>query len=168
MSTPTPQAYLLTWTCYGTWLHGDERGSVDEEHNRYGESWARPSEARREWEAAQLKNPPVILEDAMRRTVDAAIKDHCAVRAWELHAINVRTNHAHAVVAARGTAPGVIVGQFKAWATRRLRESGLVSPEIEIWTARSSTRYLWEPYHVHRAIEYVLHEQDGPGRRKRE
>ncbi len=21
-----PLAYLLTWTCYGTWLHGDRRG----------------------------------------------------------------------------------------------------------------------------------------------
>ena len=26
-----PLAYLITWTTYGTWLHGDDRGSFD--HN---------------------------------------------------------------------------------------------------------------------------------------
>ncbi len=31
-----PLAYLITIRCYGTWLHGDERGSVDRKYNRYG------------------------------------------------------------------------------------------------------------------------------------
>jgi hypothetical protein len=29
-----PLAYLITFRCYGTWLHGDSRGSVDRFHNR--------------------------------------------------------------------------------------------------------------------------------------
>ena len=29
---PAPIAYFLTWSCYGTWLHGDARGSVDASH----------------------------------------------------------------------------------------------------------------------------------------
>ena len=32
----TALAYLITFRCYGTWLHGDSRGSVDRFHNRYG------------------------------------------------------------------------------------------------------------------------------------
>jgi hypothetical protein len=31
-----PLAYLITFRAYGTWLHGDSRGSVDRFHNRYG------------------------------------------------------------------------------------------------------------------------------------
>jgi hypothetical protein len=31
-----PIAYFISFTCYGTWLHGDERGSVDCRHNLYG------------------------------------------------------------------------------------------------------------------------------------
>ncbi|MGQ0761444.1 MAG: hypothetical protein ACT4OT_05435 [Acidobacteriota bacterium] len=31
-----PLAYLITFRCYGTWLHGDERGSVDRKQNVYG------------------------------------------------------------------------------------------------------------------------------------
>jgi hypothetical protein len=31
-----PLAYLTTFITYGTWLHGDKRASVDDEHNRFG------------------------------------------------------------------------------------------------------------------------------------
>lgn len=34
--TDTPLAYLITFRTYGTWLHGDERGSVDKNHNKFG------------------------------------------------------------------------------------------------------------------------------------
>ena len=33
--TDIPLAYLITFRCYGTWLHGDRRGSIDRFHNRY-------------------------------------------------------------------------------------------------------------------------------------
>jgi hypothetical protein len=32
-----PLAFLITFRCYGTWLHGDERGAVDRSsYHRYG------------------------------------------------------------------------------------------------------------------------------------
>jgi hypothetical protein len=31
-----PLAYLISFRAYGTWLHGDRRGSVGHFHNRYG------------------------------------------------------------------------------------------------------------------------------------
>jgi hypothetical protein len=33
-NTNLPLAYLITFRCYGTWLHGDERGSVDRFRNQ--------------------------------------------------------------------------------------------------------------------------------------
>ena len=33
--TDTPLAYFISFRTYGTWLHGDERGSIDRFHNRY-------------------------------------------------------------------------------------------------------------------------------------
>ena len=30
-----PKAFLITFSCYGTRLHGDESGSVDRDHNAY-------------------------------------------------------------------------------------------------------------------------------------
>ena len=37
-----PLAYLLTFTCYGTRLHGDTRGTVDRNNNRYGMPFLSP------------------------------------------------------------------------------------------------------------------------------
>src|SRR5437762_2022331 len=31
-----PLGYLITFRSYGTWLHGDARGSVDRFHNAFG------------------------------------------------------------------------------------------------------------------------------------
>jgi hypothetical protein len=56
-----PSAYLLTWTCHGTWLHGDERGSVDEQHNRYGRPMLAANPMLKEHRRAELSNPPSTL-----------------------------------------------------------------------------------------------------------
>jgi hypothetical protein len=42
----TPLAYFITFTCHGTWLHGDERGSVDRGHNAPGTPFLPPDEPR--------------------------------------------------------------------------------------------------------------------------
>jgi len=44
---------------------------------------------------------------------------------------------------------------FKAYATRKLRETGLMNPDVKPWARHGSTPYLWTEEEVHRAIEYV-------------
>ena len=39
-------SYLLTFTCYGARLHGDELGAVDREHDVPGTPYASPDAAR--------------------------------------------------------------------------------------------------------------------------
>ena len=73
-------------------------------------------------------------------------------------AINVRTNHAHAVVSAQ-MKPERIADAFKAFATKKLREENLVNKELKIWSRGRSRRYLWKPRHVELAINYVLYGQ---------
>jgi len=34
--TEIPLAVFFTFRTYGTWLHGDERGSIDRNNNLYG------------------------------------------------------------------------------------------------------------------------------------
>ena len=46
--TDEPFAFLITFRTYGTWLAGDERGSVDKYHNKYSGPRSVSSEARRE------------------------------------------------------------------------------------------------------------------------
>jgi len=154
-----PHAYFLTWTTYGTRLHGDSRGTVDKNNNLYGRPVLAPDSARRKVERDELLHDAVILTPADRRAVGEAILEHATFKGWLVHAINVRTNHIHIVCTAKEP-PEKIMNAFKAYATRRLRADGLAGGEAKIWTRHGSTRYLWGGVGLHEAVDYVTRLQD--------
>jgi hypothetical protein len=153
-----PLAYLFTWTCYGTWLHGDERGSVDFRHNVYGTPVLAEDLRRYERASYALQSEPMYLNDAMRELVAAALVQHAEFRGWKLAAQNVRTNHVHCVVGATSWPAGKMLGSFKARATAVLREAGFVADQ-PVWTEGGSRRWLWDELSVYRACHYVLYGQ---------
>lgn len=155
-----PLAYFLSWTCYASWLHGDERGSVDRDHNAFGTPWLPPDPGREKREYERSRGPAVRLDGARRDIVRRTIEDHCRIRSWSIHALNVRTNHVHVVVSC-AVAPERAMDQFKAWCTRRLREAGLADKDARIWTEHGSTRYLWDEVSLAGAVKYVV-EGQGP------
>jgi REP element-mobilizing transposase RayT len=153
-----PLAYLISFRTYGTWLHGDERGSMSRKQNIYGTPRIAPNPRLQQAEAKQLKHPPVRLDARQRPAVEAAIREVCENRKYWLRAINVRTNHVHTVVSAL-LKPEPILQAFQAYATRRLRKLGLLARNIKPWSRHGSTPYLWKQRHVERAIDYVLNGQ---------
>ena len=114
-----PLAHLITFRCYGTWLHGEERGSIDRRnYNRYGTPDMPANTKVLDDETAELKNPAIFLNRAQRDVVESAIREVCEHRAYVLHAINVRTNHVHSVVSA-SCKPEHVMDSFKAYATKK-------------------------------------------------
>jgi REP element-mobilizing transposase RayT len=153
-----PLAYLITFRCYGTWPHGDKRGSMDRKHNIYGTpKIARNSNLQRS-DIRQLKHPPITLNAKQRNVVKNAVREVCNYRKYLLRAINVRTNHVHSVVSAM-TRPEPILDAFKSYSTRALRNAGLISEKSRPWIRHGSTIYLWKERDVAKAIEYVMLEQ---------
>ena len=157
--TDIPLGYLITFRCYGTWVHGDERGSVDREHRRYKTPYAPANQKRRRHNQAILKSEPVLLNAAQRTCVERAIHENCSYRNWELLACSVRTNHVHTVVSIGSKKPEVALNAFKANATRQLREDGHWQKTHSPWVDRGSKRYLWNERSLVLAIEYVLYGQ---------
>jgi REP element-mobilizing transposase RayT len=154
-----PLAFLITFRCYGSWLHGDERGSVDRRHYHAFGAPAMPTNQKLcAEEAVNLKHSPVVLNRAQRQVVELAIREVCDHRRYFLHAVNVRTNHVHSVVAA-SQKPEHIMDSFKSYATRKLREAGLLGRNVKPWARHGSTPYLWTDEQVQRAIEYVINGQ---------
>ena len=75
------QAFLITFRCYGTWLHGDERGSVDRRYyNRPGAAKIAPNSETVERKAGQMKHDAFKLGPKERRIVETAIKEVCVVQ----------------------------------------------------------------------------------------
>jgi REP element-mobilizing transposase RayT len=117
------------------------------------------NERLREEEKSDLRQDPIILNTAQRVVVESAIREVCQYRHYGLLAVNARTNHIHSVVTA-SCKPEHIMDTFKAYATRRLREAGLLDRNIKPWARHGSTPYLWTEEAVERAIDYVI---DGQG-----
>src|SRR5712692_3821473 len=138
-----PLAYLITFRCYGTWLHGDERGSVRRKHNLSGTERISPRPRLKRAETLQLKHSPVTLNAKQREVVKKAVREVCFHRKYLLQAINVRTNHAHTVVSALCEPEGILA-VFKSYSTRALRKARLLSARIKPWARHGSTIYLWK------------------------
>lgn len=154
-----PIAYLITFRCYGTWLHGDKRGAMDRrEHNIYGTERMLPNPALKQTEFNQLKHPPFTLNAAQRKTTEDAIEEVCAHRRYLLRAVSVRTNHVHILVSGV-CKPEHMMNAFKSYSTRKMRQLGLILADVRPWERHGSTKYLWKEQDVQRAIEYVLYEQ---------
>jgi REP element-mobilizing transposase RayT len=156
--TDTPFAYFISFRSYGTWLHGDKRGSTDRFHNRYGDPYLPPNETWQQYNRKHLKTDPFILRAKERSSVENAIRETCNIRTWDLLAFNVRTNHVHTVVASNRK-PSIVLNAFKANATRQLREDQLWSRPFSPWADKGSKIKLWNERSVSNAIDYVVNGQ---------
>ncbi len=151
-----PLAYLITFTTYGTWLHGDIRGSIDRNHNEYGSKFLPEKEIFKQQARKLLKNNAVLLDAKERDVVLDAILSQCDFRRWFAHTVHVRSNHIHIVVSALEK-PEKIMSTFKSYSTRALRTSGI--NRTRFWTTHGSTKYLWSKEKLETAIEYVRDRQ---------
>ena len=150
-----PLAYLITLRTYGTWLHGDERGSMDRNNNVYGTRKISSNPRLQQSDHGLLKHPPITLNAKQRQVVERAIREVCTCRPYILRAINVRANHVHTVVTAMQE-PEPVLDAFKAYATRSLRRAKLMATNVKPWVRHGSTVYLWKEKDVAKAIEYVM------------
>ena len=137
-------------------------GSADRSgEHQHGRPYIKENRARDRFERTELRSSPVVLDERLRTVVEQTIIDHIEYRRWALHAINVRTNHVHVVVSC-SCPPEKPLHEFKAWATRRLREAELVGSDARVWTRHGSTRYLFNDDVVERAIRYARDSQGPP------
>ncbi len=153
-----PLAYFITFTTYGTWLHGRGPGSVDREHNVLGTPFLAANPAVETANRLRLRQEAYVLDEPRRGVVLQTIRDVAKHRGWKLWAAHVRSNHIHVVVTARQK-PEKVMSDLKAWASRRLREEFAESSDRDRWTQHGSTRWLDSEDSLVAAIAYVVEQQ---------
>jgi hypothetical protein len=82
-----PIAYFLTFTTYGTWLHGREPESVDRQHNIYGTPMLAPDPELEQKQRAKMKQPEYRLDENQRTIVLETILEvakHRGLHVWLL------------------------------------------------------------------------------------
>jgi REP element-mobilizing transposase RayT len=155
-----PITYFITWTTYGTWLPGDARG---------WRAWRRgpqePSPHLNIWCRLQMSESAIVLTDSQRRSVEAGCLQHALVRQWVLHTVQARSNHVHLVVTA-DKPPKTVRDQFKANATRAIRESASPITQSHVWTRGGDCDVVDGDEELERVLQYVNEAQDRMDRGK--
>jgi REP element-mobilizing transposase RayT len=152
--------YFIIWTTYGTWLPGDARGWRKQKHGNQP-----PQPLLEAWCRRRMLENPVLLNETQRGKVEAVCRDHARIRQWKLHAVNARSNHVHLVVTAN-KGPEVVRDQFKANATRVLREEPEAITHDKLWTRGGDCEIVDGEDELERAVVYVLEAQDRMDRGK--
>ena len=150
--------YFITFRAYGTWLHGDERGSVHKRQNGVNEPLLEHRPRLENYERHQMRGERVTFDAPQRRCVEEALREVATHRGWTIYALSVQTNHVHVVVGAE-CAPEKVMNDFKTYATRRLRERVLVPKQAPLWTHHGSTKHLHSQTTLVAACNYVAENQ---------
>lgn len=156
-----PLAYLITFTCYGTFLHGDLRMAVDRRTNKFGTPFLQPNLFRFRGSQRRMKYPAYRLGKKHRVVVNQSIQETCHHRSWRLRASHVRSNHVHAVISASGP-PEPVRQALKSYASRDLNRAGIEPLVQKRWTRHGSNLYLWNEESVQAAVRYVIDLQGTP------
>jgi REP element-mobilizing transposase RayT len=150
---------LLTFTTYGTHLHGADKSSVSRNHRNWGSPTVPSNSAWQDQARRLVAEPEFSLGPQDRALVLNSIVDACTNRAWRLFCVHIRTRHVHAVL--QTDAPvSRTVSYLKARATFVLKT---YHPDRQrFWTKHGSTRYLWNRASVGAALDYVMNQQGSP------
>lgn len=155
MNNDEPLAYFITWTVYGTFLQGDERGW---RKRRKGHQTPQPKLA--QWNRERLTHEIRLLDKAQQGAVESEIEQLAMFRGWKVWAKNARTNHVHVVVTASGYSGKKVRDQFKANCTRVLRESWRQFIDRPAWTVGGDWQCVNDEDELEQVVVYVAEAQD--------
>jgi REP element-mobilizing transposase RayT len=138
--------YMVTWTTYGTWLQGDERGYV-----KNGEILP-ANDKLNSANQNQQKFQTVKLNSSQKQIVQNTILQESHKINQKIFAIAVRSNHIHIVAGVSSEAIEQIVQRFKRMSTLYLHNAGLNG---KVWSTGFDKRFCFTEKEIKQKIKYV-------------
>jgi REP element-mobilizing transposase RayT len=138
--------YMITWTTYGTWLQGGEKGFVKDRKVR-GENIAIKKDCEN-----KLEGKPVRLSRSEKNIVREAILDSAKRFRQKICAIAVYSNHVHVVAEYVGVPISVLVGYYKSAGRVALKECGFKG---KVWTKGFDKRFCFSEKDLRARVDYV-------------
>jgi len=143
---------MITFTTYGTWLQGDERGFVKE-----GKTYA-ANQSLVDLNKQNLSKNPVKLSKNHRVITAKVIIEKSDQLNQKILALTVCSNHVHIVADYISMPIGKVVSYYKNAAQAALRKAGLPG---RIWTKGFDKRYCFDEQALKSRIDYVnSHKKD--------
>jgi len=138
--------YMITFTTYGTWLQGDERGYV--KNGRI-----LPGDERLKQINKQLQvQEAVVLAKVQQQIVRDAILKEAALRGHLLYALAANATHVHIVAGYTSEPIDDVVAYYKKAARLALKDT---RHEGKVWTKGYDKRFCFDQETLQRRIRYV-------------
>jgi REP element-mobilizing transposase RayT len=137
---------MLTWTTYGTWLQGDERGYVKNGQVLPGDENLLAANA------AVLAKAPVKLSADQRKVIEQAILKKAEHLGQKVYAAAICSNHVHLVTSYVPIPVGTVVRYYKNASLVALRQTGFAG---RVWTKGFDKRYCFDELSLRIRIDYV-------------
>jgi hypothetical protein len=138
--------YMLTWTTYGTWLQGEEKGFVKDGTVRGG------NVALRMDCQEKLQRSAVALGGKEKGIVKEAILEAARRFKQNIPATAVCSNHVPVVCEYVEVPVGVVVGYYNNAGRKALEKSGYVG---KVWTRGYDKRFCFDEQALKERIKYV-------------
>jgi len=138
--------YMITWTTYGTWLQGEEKGFAKDGEVR-GENIALKKDCEK-----KLEKEPVRLGRKEKDIVRRAILEAAKRFKQKICAIAVYSNHIHIVAEYVDVPISVLAGYYKNAGRVALKKSGFKG---RVWTRGYDKRYCFNKESMRTRVEYV-------------
>ena len=138
--------YMLTWTTYGSWLPGDERGYVKDGQTLPSNSQVLQASKKRQ------KSPTVTLDKLQIKLVQQTILAEAERIGHKILALAVRNNHVHLVLLSHSESIEDAVGRYKSITTRVLWKHG---KKGRIWIKGYDKRFCFSEKELATRIKYV-------------
>jgi REP element-mobilizing transposase RayT len=138
--------YMVTWTTYGSWLRGDERGFVANGQVLAGSPEVLQADRKRQ------KSPSVRLNGRKIKLIRQVIFKEAGRIGHEIEALAVCTNHVHLLARSHSEFVEELVGRYKSLTTRVLWQYGR---QGRIWTKGYDNRFSFSEEEFTARIKYV-------------
>ncbi len=137
---------MITWTTYGTWLQGDQRGYVS------NGNILPPNTALANSNANRLPCDPIKLSKVQRKIAHNAIVAKAKKLNHNILAVSISSNHIHLVLPYSPNPLSRIVAHYKNAIGIALRAADLKG---KIWSTGYDKRYCFSNESLNQRIAYV-------------
>jgi REP element-mobilizing transposase RayT len=144
--------YMVTWTTYGTWLQGDERGYVKNGKILVQNDKLKSANLR------QQKYPKVKFNSEQKQIVENTIIKEAHRINHKIFAIAACSNHLHIVAGVSEESIEQAVHRYKYSATLALRK---FASQGKIWSKGFDKRFCFTDKEIENKVRYVRNHNNG-------
>jgi len=142
---------MLTWTTYGTWLPGDQRGYVADGKTLTGDDRILERNRRRQ------KSPAVKLNMRERKIVEQTILTEAKRIDQQIESLIVCPNHVHLLARRHAQSVEEVVSRYKSMTTRALWQEGRKG---RVWTKGYDKRFCFTEQDIATKAKYIANHND--------